>query len=182
MFSCFRCSKSPSFYCRSYVSKRTWKRSKEIIKELYRGLYGRKIACSGICFVFPFFYCLLMFKKAWGHIPILFQHFWNFQNVHQIWSFPPLIYHRNTSENTRTNPKSCLKNLIFAFLNISEIQQLHSLESMGPQKFEHDFEYFDKYLLTGPTQSSISIVLNKNGKTGWWNISKSWMIVDDLKS
>ena len=36
--------------------------------------------------------------------------------------------------------------------------------------------------LVGPKQSSNSIVLNKNGKTGWWNLSKSWIIADSLKT
>ena len=31
-------------------------------------------------------------------------------------------------------------------------------------------------------KSSISIVLNRNEKTGWWNLGKSGIIVDDLRT
>ena len=33
--------------------------------------------------------------------PYFFDDFWNFQNLHQIWTRAPRIHHQNTSTNTR---------------------------------------------------------------------------------
>ena len=51
-----------------------------------------------------------------------------------------------------------------------EIQIYENFGKYGTPKNEYTL---GNYVLVGPTQSSISIVLNKNGKIGWWNLDKS---------
>ena len=47
---------------------------------------------------------------------------------------------------------------------------LKMLESMGHQTMH---TLFENYFVVGPQQSSISTVLNKNGKMGWCNLHKA---------
>ena len=82
-----------------------------------RGLIGckiRQIFCVLRCFFLAFYICLSLFGdfnySIWLiTVPDIFQyfldHFWHFQNVHQIWALTLLIYHKNTSKNTRNISK-----------------------------------------------------------------------------
>ena len=52
-------------------------------------------------------------------------HFWNFQNVHQILPLTFLFYHQRISKNTRTSMESSLK-ILFPYLDMSELQKIQN--------------------------------------------------------
>ena len=58
-------------------------------------------------------------------IPDGFQYFlddfWNFQNVHQIWTLTPRIYHQNTKKYIRKFMGTSFKNIICAYLEFKKV-------------------------------------------------------------
>ena len=69
--------------------------------------------------------------KACGWTLIFVCHFWNFQHVHQNWTFGPLIYCRNTLKNTIKCPNQ-FKTILCLHLSIfGKSIFLKILESLG---------------------------------------------------
>ena len=76
------------------------------------------------------------------------------------------------------NPKDFLshdfpKHLVI-YLNILDIRNFEHCRKGGATNTNLDNS-------VGPKQSSISIVLNKNGRTGWWNLDKILSILNNCE-
>ena len=96
------------------------------------------------------FYGFLLFLNGELRLPDIFQyflkHFWNFQNVDQIWTPRPLVYYHNTSTNTR-NSQIILKCIIFISQHFGN-PQFSNNRKCGPPFSKQHFLKFRNILFT----------------------------------
>ena len=99
--------------------------------------------------------------NAWGWIPIICSTIWELSNFSQKHVLPPLLFMQKHFKNTSKSQLVVLD--IFTCFNILEVEQIQMFGKYGTPCFDllwirHNLQFRS---------------FKQNGKTGWWNFSKS---------